>query len=83
MVRGRKVRRTIVSPLVKHAIVAIPKALSPPPDGSMATKICLTGTGSGFTRIISSSTDGCLNARVVDSAVIPIDSRRRSACAIT
>lgn len=75
----RKYVRTIVSPLLRHAIDAIPNALSPPPDGSIATNMCLTGTGSGFTRVVSSSTDGCLNARVVDSAVIPIDSRRRSA----
>ena len=69
----------MVSPFCKHAIDAMPKALSPPPDGSIATKMCLTGTGSGLTRDDNSSTDGCLNARVVDSAVIPIDSRKRSA----
>lgn len=78
-------KRTIVSPFCKQAIVAMPKALSPPPEGSIATKMCLTGTGSGLTRDINSSTDGCLNARVVDSAVTPIDSRKRragsSACA--
>ena len=71
-----------MSPFCKHAIVAMPKALSPPPDGSMATNMCLTGTGSGLTRDASSSTDGFLNARVVDSAVIPIDSRKRSACSL-